>query len=56
MAGSRLLLLVSRWRSRRPPWQPTEVIPLLLLWPEFGVEVVFLAVSLRNPLIYSFES
>merc|ERR1711964_644572 len=40
---SRLLLLVSRWRSRRPPWQPTEVIPLLLLWPEFGVEVVFLA-------------
>merc|ERR1711939_827191 len=40
---SRLLLLVSRWRSRRPPWLPTEVIPLLLLWPEFGVEVVFLA-------------
>merc|ERR1711964_790363 len=40
---SRLLLLVSRWRSRRPPWQPTEVIPLLLIWPEFGVGVVFLA-------------
>jgi len=37
--------LVSRWRSQRPPWLPTEVIVLLVLWHAFGVEVVFLAVS-----------